>query len=128
MVHVTAFFAGLLALLYLALTAHVVRGRYKLRLPLGDGGDAHMNRRIRAHANFAEYVPLALVLMALNELSGMSNGILNFLGLWLVAGRVSHAYSLMVSEVGEKGHIRFRQFGMVSTLSVIGILALAAIF
>lgn len=128
MVPVTAFFAGIVALIYIALTVNVVRGRYQHKVSIGDGGKEAMTRRIRAHANFAEYVPLALVLMALNELNGMSANKLALLGALLVAGRISHAYSIMAAEVRQGGHIKFRQAGMGATLTVIAILALAAIF
>ena len=128
MVPVTAFFAGALALLFIALSVYVIRNRYTLRLPIGHGGDVPMERRIRAHANFAEYVPLALVLMAVNELNGMPQGYLALLGGLLAAGRVFHAYSILVAETRSRPRILFRQTGMGATLTVIAILALAAIF
>jgi hypothetical protein len=127
MVPVTAFFAGLLTLIYLALTVGVIRGRYTHKVSLGDGGHSDMNRRIRAHANFAEYVPLALVLMALCELSGTSGKLLAALGALLVFGRMCHAYSLTIHEV-KRGRIIFRQIGTASTLTVLIVLSLAAMF
>ncbi len=127
MVPVTAFFAGLLALVYLALAAVVIRGRYTHKVALGDGGHADMNRRIRAHANFAEYVPLALLLMLVNKLQASPAQWLQLLGAALVLGRLLHAYSLTIHEVRRQGII-FRQVGMVTTLTVILVLALMAIF
>ncbi len=38
---------------------------------LGDGGDPALLQRIRVHANFVEYVPFALLLLALVEMSGL---------------------------------------------------------
>lgn len=129
MLTVTALFAGVLALVYVALSVHVIRGRYTNRLALGDGGNASMNRRIRAHANFAEYVPMALILMAVNELGGVSANTLVCFGVLLLAGRISHAYSILVAEARASGsHIKFRQAGMAATFTVIVILALMAIF
>jgi hypothetical protein len=128
MVPVTAFFAGLLALVFLALTVYVIVRRYHMKLSLGDGGDQDMVRRIRAHANFAEYVPLALILMALNELNGATQGYLALMGVTLTFGRMSHFYSLTMHEAKPQGRIIFRQIGMGCTLTVIGVMALSAIF
>jgi len=128
MVHVTAFFAGILAIAYIALAFIVIRGRYAGRVAIGDGGDKIMERKIRAHANFAEYVPMALILMGFNEINGSSHFLLGLLGTALLAGRCSHAYSLIVAEVKQGNEFRFRMGGMIITFAVMGILALMAIF
>ena len=86
--------AGALGLLYLTLTVRVVRGRWKHRVSLGDGGNAAMQRLIRAHANFGEYVPLLLILMALLEASGASRNVLAGAGIALVVGRIAHAIGI----------------------------------
>jgi uncharacterized protein len=85
---------GALGLLYLTLTVRVVRGRWKHRVSLGDGGNAAMQRLIRAHANFGEYVPLLLILMALLEASGASRNVLAGAGIALVIGRIAHAIGI----------------------------------
>src|SRR5579862_5269001 len=54
---------GLLGLLATALTIHVGRVRSAKQIFLGDGGDREMLTAIRAHANFIEFVPLALILI-----------------------------------------------------------------
>jgi uncharacterized membrane protein YecN with MAPEG domain len=86
--------AGALGLLYLTLTVRVVRGRWKHRVSLGDGGNAAMQRLIRAHANFGEYVPMLLILMALLEASGASRSVLAGAGIALVVGRIAHAIGI----------------------------------
>jgi uncharacterized membrane protein YecN with MAPEG domain len=93
---ITAFYAGLLGLLYLVLSLRVVQLRRR-GIPLGDGGDPRMLRVIRGHANFAEYVPLILVLMLMLELARTSLYVLHALGIALVVGRVLHCYSLSFS-------------------------------
>ena len=127
MVHVTAFFAGLLAFIYIGLSINVIRGRYGARIALGDGGDKAMIRKIRTHANFAEYVPLALVLMALDELNGKPQWLLYIFGVALVIARLSHAYSLLVAEVAREDRIVFRSIGVATTFTVILALAIMAI-
>jgi uncharacterized membrane protein YecN with MAPEG domain len=63
------------------------------------------------HANFAEYVPLALILLVLAELTGAAGLTLHALGLALLIGRVLHAYG--VSQAEED--YRFRVAGMALT-------------
>jgi len=129
MVHVTAFFAGILGFLFLALSANVIKSRRKMRLALGDGGDAEIARKIRTQANFAEYVPFALLLMGIDEINGFSHALLILIGIVLVVGRLSHAYGLLVAELASIGdkRFKFRAIGVVCTFSVIAVLSLMAV-
>lgn len=88
---ITVLYAGLLGLFSLALSAGagVLRGRKNI--DAGDGGDRELLLAMRRHGNFAEYVPLALVLIALLELNGVRSLVIHGLGLGLIAGRVLHA-------------------------------------
>ena len=117
----TALYAAILALVFIALSARVILRRRAARVSIGAGGDAGLERRARVHANFAEYVPLALVLLLLAELSGSPAPLLHVAGIALVLGRVAHAVGL--SRVPED--FRLRVAGMVATLTVILVLALA---
>lgn len=90
---VTPLYAGLLAVFYVLLSLRVVQLRQK-GIPLGDGGDPKMMRVIRGHANFSEYVPLALLLMMILELSRFSVFVLHALGVLLVVSRLLHGYAL----------------------------------
>ena len=101
---VTPFYAGLLALWFLALSVRVILRRQG-GISLGDGGDARMLRVIRGHANFAEYVPLILLLMALLELGHTSVYVLHGLGILLLAGRLLHGFALSFTD-----HFRFGRF------------------
>ncbi|PWG68537.1 hypothetical protein DF186_24935, partial [Enterococcus hirae] len=60
--------------------------------------DRGMLRVVRGHANFAEYVPLALVMLGILELSGTSPLVLHVLGLALLAGRLLHGYALSFTQ------------------------------
>src|ERR1043165_2979942 len=89
---ITPFYAGLLAIIFFALSMRVVAVRG--RVSLGDGGDPTVLRRMRGHANFAEYVPLILLMMALLEFGHLPAWQLHFIGAALVISRVLHGIAL----------------------------------
>ena len=93
---VTPIYAGLLALLYLVLSYRVVLMRDKVSL--GDGGNPVLQRRIRAHGNFSEYVPFILIMIGILELNHLPFYALNILGLTLLIARLLHGYSLSFTE------------------------------
>lgn len=86
----TAYFAALLALVYLGLSGWVMAGRLSGNVLHGDGGDPDLQKRIRSQANFGEYVPIALILIALLEARGASHGTVQGLLVALLVGRVLH--------------------------------------
>lgn len=98
MMMVTPLYAGLLALWFLVLSVRVIRGRGSDKIVLGNGGNPAMLRLIRGHANFTEYVPLALLLMAMLELSHFSIYVLHALGIVLVISRLLHGYALSFTQ------------------------------
>lgn len=91
---VTLIYAGLLGVMLVGLTLHVIRHRGRTGIGLGDGGDPLLARAIRAHANFIEYVPIALVTMTLLELAMAPAVLLHGLGVSLLVGRIVHAWAL----------------------------------
>lgn len=124
-VHVTALYTGLLALVLLVLSIRVINIRRRLRIGIGDEGNEELARRIRAHGNFTEYVPLALLLSLVGELAGAPAWMLHALGATLVVGRIVHAWSLPARSIAG------RTAGMMLTFAVIlagAALALAAAF
>ncbi len=122
-VHVTLFFAACCALMQCVLTGLVVARRLQARVSFLDGGDKQLLRRIRAHGNFTETVPMALLLMALLELSGLAKIWLISFGMALLIGRVLHATSLLTNNARWS-----RAGGMMLTLGVISIEGICAIW
>ncbi len=118
---ITSIYAALLGVVFVALSIRVAGTRREAQIAIGDGGDKVLERRIRAHANFAEYVPIALILIALAESNGAPALLLHGLGVGLVAGRVVHA--LNISSPAER--IPLRVVGMATTFTVILVAALA---
>lgn len=112
---ITTLYAGLLALVFVVLSFRTIGARRAARVEIGDGSDRELLRRMRVHANFAEYVPIALILMALAETLKSGALLLHGIGLTLLVGRIVHAYALSQSP-----HIlRLRVAGMVATLTAI---------
>jgi uncharacterized membrane protein YecN with MAPEG domain len=121
---VTPLYAGLLVLWFLVLSIRVIRRRGSGRIALGDGGDPGMLRVIRGHANFAEYVPLALLLMAILELSRFSIYVLHALGLTLLVARLLHGYALSFTQQFKFGRIA----GASLTFLVLFVTALLCVY
>lgn len=114
---VTALYASFLGLLFIVLSARVILLRREARVALGDGGNGDLLRRMRVQGNFAEYVPIALVLLGLAESLRTPDWLLHIVGLTLLAGRLIHAYG--VSQTPEI--FRLRVAGMSATLTAIAV-------
>lgn len=91
---VVPFYAAIFALLYIGLTIRVIALRNSRRVSLGSGGDPALERAIRIHANFIEYVPLALILLIAMEMQRRSIYVLHILCLLLLIGRICHFLAL----------------------------------
>ncbi len=102
---ITLLTAGVLALLFLLLSYRVIRQRLATGASLGDGaGTVAMGEErnasplfvaSRTQANFAEYVPLSLVLLLLLELVGAPTWAVGTLAGMLVAGRLMHPIGML---------------------------------
>jgi len=91
---ITAFYAGLLGILFLYLSVLVIKGRFSKKIPLGNGGDHHFQQVIRAHGNFSEYTPIVLILLFVAEVNLSHPIILHLAGTALLSGRFLHAFGL----------------------------------
>ncbi len=113
----TSLYAAILGLIFTFLSFRTVRLRQKFRTSLGDGQQPLLQRAIRVHGNFSEYVPFTLLLIYFVETQTANNLLVHFLCIGLLIARTSHAYG--VSQVEEK--LRFRIFGMFTTGLIISI-------
>jgi uncharacterized protein len=121
--HVVPVYAALLALLFMILSVRVMAERGRVGVPIGSGGSRALERRIRVHGNFAEYVPLALLLLVFLELRGSAGWYLHLLCLALLLGRIAHAVA--VSQ--EPDVLPLRAAGVALTLAVIIVAALSLV-
>jgi uncharacterized membrane protein YecN with MAPEG domain len=91
---VSALYAAILGLFAAVLTVRVILNRVKTGIQAADGGNAALGQAIRAHANFAEHVPLALLLIVLAEAAGTPAGFVHALGAALLLARLASAWGL----------------------------------
>ena len=95
--NMTVLYAGILGLFGLFLAVMASRARAAAGVGLGDGGNESLRRAIRAHGNFAEYVPLCLIVIGLSEMAHAPRWLVHTMGIALVVGRVAHAQGLYAS-------------------------------
>jgi len=112
---ITACYAAVMAIFFVLLSVRVIKLRNTLKVGFGDGGDKRLKRAVRVHANYAEYTPLALLLIAFAEQASGSSWWIHALAVALLVGRLSHAYG--VSQMKE--NFTFRVFGMGTTFAVL---------
>ncbi len=91
---ITSLYAAILALFYLLLTLNVILCRYRAQVSVGVGSKGEITLPVRVHGNFAEYTPLALVLLLLMELMLVPTPWLYVLGGAFTLGRLLHALGL----------------------------------
>ena len=114
---ITAAYVAVLALLYAALSLQVVRLRRRNRVGFGDGGHAALRCAIRAHAHFAEYVPIIVLMAAMLEMSGLAAARIHILMGTLLVARLLHPLGMYA----KPGSLQFtigRVGGMVVTTFV----------
>ena len=121
----TAFVASLLALMFVALSFWVVLTRVSRQTLFGTG-DAVLQKRTSIQSNFAEYVPYALVLIALLEALGAAHGFVLGLLAVLVVARLLHPFGIYAAP-GSPQLYACRGGGTAATLLVIAVAAVALI-
>lgn len=91
----TSALAGFFALFMVLLSLMVSLRRARAQAVFGDAGDETLRRRIRAHGNFTEYAPLALILVGLMEFSTAPVSLVAILAGALALSRVLHALGML---------------------------------
>jgi len=111
---ITALYAGLCGLLLVALYVRVSQRRLATKIGMGTGDDAILEQRIRAHGNFIESVPIALVLLYLLEQTGVDPLYIHAFGMTLLLARIGHAQGISTT----LGRSAGRFYGSIGTLLV----------
>ena len=96
---ITPMYAALLGIILLILSIRVVAVvRVKGKLLYGDGGVSHNVTVVRGQANFIEYVPMILILIAFAEAGGTSAAWIHTLAGGLLVGRILHPIGLTTKD------------------------------
>jgi uncharacterized membrane protein YecN with MAPEG domain len=101
------------------LSFRIVSLRRRLRVGMGDGGDAGLARAIRAQANAIEYIPVLLVMLLIAENNGAGVIFVHACGIVLVLARLLHALGLS----GSAGTSIGRFWGTLGTWLLLLVLA-----
>ena len=121
---ISGLYAGLTAILVIALAYRVVRLRRTYKIGIGHDDSPDLAIAVRVHANLIENAPVVIVLLALAEANGMPVYLLHVFGtLWIVA-RLLHALGLTQ---GKGGYHFGRFWGVLTTWVVTLGLAIANI-
>jgi uncharacterized protein len=95
---ITVLATAILAIGAASLAIWVIVQRVRLKIEWGDGGNLDMAQAVRAHANFAEHVPMVLLAIGASEVTGASRPLLIGLAASLIAARALSAYGLIRSQ------------------------------
>lgn len=114
---IVGFYVALNLIILSIVMLRVGQSRIKNKVSLGDGNNPALLARIRAHANFVETTPFALIgLFAMASLSAAPI-ILHIFGAGFTFGRIAHAHGMAQENALGKG----RTLGaMLSLLTFVG--------
>jgi uncharacterized membrane protein YecN with MAPEG domain len=118
---ITAVYVAVLALIYAWLSLQVIRLRWRNRAGFGDGGSADLRIAIRAHAHFAEYVPIIALMVAFLEMSGAAPAQIHVLMGMLLIARVIHPIGMHA----KPGTLQFR-IGRVGGMTITALVMITA--
>ena len=118
---ITAATAIVLVPIFVRLAFGVIKLRHLHKVSLGSGGHADLEAAIRAHGNFAEYVPFSLLLILSAEINGSPMWLVGLVAVMLVVGRFIHAVAIPA------GNLVGRTRGMKLTFAALALGAIANI-
>jgi uncharacterized membrane protein YecN with MAPEG domain len=116
-------YAALNTFILMWIAWRITRLRHRYKVWIGDGGNAHLLRAMRGHANAIENIPMALILMLVMAAMGAPLFVLHIFGVVLTAGRALHAWHF--TEEDAPSWQRFA--GSVSAELVLGLGALGVL-
>jgi len=119
---ITTLYAIPLAILSFILWMSVTKTRAATQVSIGSGGDTALHERIRRHGNFAESVPLVLILMGLAETGGAGALWLHMAGALLLLGRLLHPLGLKADNSAHPLRIAGNSLPLLATVILLALL------
>lgn len=125
---ITLTIAGAAAIVNIWLMMRVGKVRMAEKVSVGDGGNDKVIRRMRAHANYGESLPIVLILIGVIELASISASGQSPVWLWIVGGlymlgRIAHGLGMDGGKLG-KGRMIGTLLTMLTLLGL-GLYAIA---
>lgn len=114
--------AAAAALLNIWLAMRCGSARMKAKVSLGDGGDTWLIKRMRAHANYTEFTPFALILILVLELAGEGGTLLALSAAIYIIARICHMFGMEPDEPS-----KLRMFGILGTMVLLLVWSIAAV-
>ncbi|MEN9750500.1 MAG: MAPEG family protein [Candidatus Methylopumilus sp.] len=126
MLKITAIYAAILTFVYVKLTLNVISLRRENKVSLGDGDIKELQQAIRSHGNFAEYVPLGLILLACLEANRIHWTIVLLLGGFFTVGRLYYAKAFLEPTPNSELRVKGMKYTIWSlqTLAATNVIAL----
>lgn len=109
---IVALYVGLHLILLPILTLRVGQVRIKEKISLGDGENPILFARMRAHGNYVETAPFALIGLFALAMMGANQIALHLFGAVFLLGRICHAHGMAQKQSNGKGRV----VGMMMTL------------
>lgn len=101
--NITLLYAGIFGLMSIPIGFLAGRLRGQTGISIGDGGNRELLLAMRRHANFIEFVPLALIIIALLEMNNVPALAIHALCGSLVLFRLCHAFGIKPDTVKGAG-------------------------
>ncbi|MDG2253028.1 MAG: MAPEG family protein [Methylophilaceae bacterium] len=117
---ITALYASMLGFIYIKLSKNIIRLRRKYNVTLGHEKHADLEQAIRGHANFSEFVPIGLILLACLEINNVHYFVVLSLGGLFFLGRVFHAKSFLKEKIDKSLRVKGMQFTFWSIMLMSG--------
>jgi uncharacterized membrane protein YecN with MAPEG domain len=121
MLIVTSIIASISAIIFIKLSLAVIGLRRRNKVGLGSGGHEDLERAIRAQGNFAEYVPLGLILIACLELNGAPWIAPALTGIGLIVGRLIHAKGINEPPPNFSNRVLGMKFTLYTLVVLVGL-------
>ena len=119
MLLITSLIASVLTIIFIKLSFAVIGLRRKNSVAIGSGGHDELERAIRAQGNFAEYVPLGLILLGCLELNGSPWFLVAIPGSALIIGRLIHAKGINVPPPDFRKRVLGMKFTFLTLISLV---------
>ena len=112
---ITPIYAAVLGIFFAHLSIRVANMRRREKISIGYGNNVELERAARVQGNCAEYLPIALLLIAFAEIMGAQGWLVHTLNLAFLIGRLSHYHGTKDPTTP----LKFRVTGMMLTFAAI---------